>query len=190
MEDIKVVKNFITDEECEIVKQYIVESTKSFDSSMDRYIQKFGDDKYFKRRHGEWSDLVNIEGTIRDILKRIRDYTVSISGDEDVEVCQMWLSKHWPGSSLQYHNDHDGGVNTHLKYSAVIYLNTISTGRLEFPFRRLSHKPSAGDLVIFDSQHKSNGHKVDRIDDERYSMPIWLASKEHSIWNYFGVEPS
>lgn len=190
MQDIKVVKNFISEEECNIVRSYIEKSTSHIDNNMDRYIQKFGDDKYFKKRHGEWSDLVDIEQTIKEIMKRIKDYTVLTYGDEDIEVCQMWLSKHWPGSTVQYHNDHDGGVNTHLKYSAVIYLNTISTGRLEFPFRRFSHKPSAGDLVIFDSQHKSNGHKVDRIDDERYSMPIWLASKEHSMWDYLGVDPS
>lgn len=190
MKDIKIIKNFISQEECNIVMEHIKESTKEFDASMDRYIQKFGDDKYFKKVHGQWSDVAPIEPTLREISKRIREYAISIDGDEDLDICQLWLSKHWPGASLVYHHDSDGGVNTHLKYSAVIYLNTISTGRLEFPFRRFSHKPSAGDLVIFDSQDKTNGHKVDRIDDERYSMPIWLASKEYSIWKYLNIEPS
>lgn len=190
MDDIKIIKDFISQEECEILIGHIENNLESFHFQWDRHIQKFGADNYHRHLTEKWSDLADVEPVVRNILKRVVDYTVELSGDDDIDICSVWFSKHNPGAWLQYHNDNDEGRNTHFKFSAVIYLNTISTGRLEFPFRRFSHKPNAGELVLFDSQHKSNGHKVDRIDDDRYSMPIWLASKEHSVWNYFGIEPN
>ena len=105
----------------------------------------------------------------RNIFSRI----VEQAGSEFF-VCAFWLAKQYQGGRVDFHEDTDNGANQHLEYSAVIYLNSQqSGGELKFPLYGYTYAPVAGDLVIFPSK-EAGLHGVMTINEERYSLPVWL----------------
>ena len=184
MNSIKVVKNFINPAQCAGLIEYIDGLERDMPEEFSRYQDgkrlalQFGNDLY--HGHSSRLDLALLgdrEEEIREHFKlAVRAVKDSFEVDPAAElfVCSFWIAKQYPGATVEEHEDTDDGHNLHFEYSAVLYLNTLdSSGDLEFTELGYTCKPAAGDLVIFPS--KSTGmHRVSKILEDRYSMPLWL----------------
>jgi predicted 2-oxoglutarate/Fe(II)-dependent dioxygenase YbiX len=181
-ESIKIVKNFLSDEECldaiDYINEVIKNKIENFAIYQDgkRLALQFGKDLY----HGHLSNL-----TLRLVSKKenvfrkyfsmaIKETQEMFSDYDDMYVSSFWIAKQFPGAIVPEHEDTDGGLNTHFEYSAIIYLNTLSdSGELVFPSLDKKYFPQAGDLVIFPSR-STGTHRVEKINEDRYSLPIWI----------------
>lgn len=195
MNPINIVNKFTTEDECRILIEYINNNYNNFTELQTRFIQAFGTD-YTDHNHKcgmehdimrQFSELKDVQDVVRNILKRVKEYSISSYNDNDLEINSIWICKYKPGNSLVYHHDNDNGSNPHFKYSGVLYLNSLNSGRLEFPFRNISYKPVAGDLVMWATQDKHNGHKVGKIKEDRYCIAFWLAADQYSMWKELGI---
>lgn len=189
MNNIKIINNFISQEDCELIIDHIENNLGYFEFFIKRYLRFYGKDEFYKQQSGSWSELSPIDSVIRNMIKNAVSSAKDIYKDEDLDLYVMWLSKHTAGSSLAYH--HDTGDEQHdidFKYSAILYLNTIDSGAIQFPHLNFVYQPKAGDLIMFASRDKNNGHQVDQINSDRYTIPFWLGSKQNNIWDYLKVE--
>jgi Rps23 Pro-64 3,4-dihydroxylase Tpa1-like proline 4-hydroxylase len=181
-EVIKVVKNFMTEEEMKFWRDYndeILETKKEYIAYYEegrRPILQFGNDKCWSHNSYPTLEIVkDQEDKIRSVFDRVTDATKkAFDDDEDLYMSSFWFAKQLPGSEVREHEDTDSGKNTQFKYSAVFYLNTLKmTGQLIFSDLHHSIKPDAGDLVIFKSQDTGR-HLVEPIDEDRYTIAMWM----------------
>jgi len=183
---IKVIKNFIQEPEIEMMIDYInhLEKTEldKFAVYQDgkRLALQFGKDKCHEHTSHHTLAIVDEK---RELIygyfsRAIAEVSKAFEDTGDLYVCSFWAAKHYPGSTVPRHEDTDNGLNMHFKYSAVIYLNTLSdSGELSFVETDYSYSPSAGDLVMFLSQG-SGTHAVSKITEHRYTLPLWITDVE------------
>jgi hypothetical protein len=188
--NIKVIENFMSEEDMKFFRHY---NDYLLENKYDKFIKfyegkrpvlSFGKDLYHKERSHLTLDVVKekeaeIRGLFSDVTNKIKE----VFNDEDeLYVCSLWIAKQEPGAEVEIHEDTDGGVNTHFKYSCILYLNTLSSGgELVFTDLDYTYKPKAGDLVVFESQ-TTGRHMVPEIPEERYTIPMWItADKDFAI---------
>jgi Rps23 Pro-64 3,4-dihydroxylase Tpa1-like proline 4-hydroxylase len=53
-----------------------------------------------------------------------------------------------------------------------------SGGVLSFPDLNYKYSPVQGDLVVFPSKPLEFVHEVEEINEERYTIPVWLTEYE------------
>mgnify|MGYP003349967784 CR=1 FL=1 len=184
MNTIHVINNYTDIYTMDSIKAFIDSRPEDYIDYGLRQIQMFGYDESYKdgSSHPDLSRIAPIEDLIRNkVFKPVRETIASIYGDGDYDISNLWISKQFPGSKLNLHIDSDHGNNPQFMYSAILYLNTIDSGVLEFPDLNFEYKPNAGDLVIFPSQDPLTGHKIDYIGDIRYSMPMWLSPSKYAL---------
>lgn len=143
-----------------------------------RPVLSFGKDLFHKHKSHETLEIVkDKEEEIRALFLKVVNKIKDLFNDsDDLYVCSFWMAKQAPGAQVEVHEDTDGGVNTQFKYSCIVYLNTLSSGgELIFTDLNYTHKPIAGDLVIFESQ-TTGKHMVPEIPEDRYTMPMWITS--------------
>lgn len=183
-EVVKVVNSFLSEEEVKFFieyEDYILENMydkMAIFNNGNRPILQFGKDFYPEYKSYETLDLVSdIEDKIRDIFSRVETKTKEIFNEiDDLYVCSFWFAKQLPGAFVMEHDDTDNGVNYQFKYNAVIYLNTLKdSGELIFTDLKYSHKPVAGDIVIFKSV-EAKRHLVNTINENRYTLPMALST--------------
>jgi hypothetical protein len=183
---IRVIPNFLSPVECaawiRLINELEQTVREKFVTSPDarRIALQFGLD-YCEENSSDVSlaALADEEFAARQIFSRIIEETGSTFSDmNELFVCAFWLAKQYPGAQVGFHEDTDNGANPHMEYSAVIYLNTqVSGGELKFPKYGYTYTPRAGDVVIFPSK-EAGLHGVTRIDEERYSLPLWMTYDE------------
>jgi hypothetical protein len=122
----------------------------------------------------------DIEDRIRDLFSKVQNKAKELFEDsKDIYACSFWFAKQLPGAFVMEHEDTDGNINTHFKYSAVIYLNTLkSTGQLIFTDLKHSYMPEAGDMILFKST-ESGKHLVEPIDEDRYTLAMWITEDKN-----------
>jgi len=184
MENVRIIKNFLDAqavakfiEYTDLLEQHMPEEFSTYQDGK-RLALQFGNDLY--HGHSSRLDLTllgDMESDVREYFKlAIQATKDSFDVDPAAElfVCSFWIAKQYPGATVEEHEDTDDGHNPHFEYSAVLYLNTLEgSGDLEFTELGYKCSPAAGDLVIFPS--KSTGmHRVSKILEDRYSMPLWL----------------
>jgi len=178
---IKIINNFIEDSDIEKIIKYIDSNLYKF--SLDersigghRYSYRFGKCYAHKDSRENLNDLINI----KDVIDKYSQKACSLTKKEfnetnDVILASLWLAKQQSGATVTYHKDIDDGKNPQFKYSAVIYLNTMeNSGKLRFPIINFEYSPIAGDIVIFPSDGVEFYHGVDAINQDRYTMPMWM----------------
>lgn len=179
---IKVVKNFLSEEEMKFFRDYedhILETKQDklvVFSNGNRPVLQFGRDLCHEHHSHLSLDIVSdIEDKIRHLFSMVESKSKELFDDpKDIYTCSFWFAKQLPGAKVMVHEDTDNGLNTHFKYSAVIYLNTLKdSGSLVFPDLGHSYMPQAGDIVIFKSIDAGR-HLVDTINEDRYTMAMWL----------------
>jgi len=180
---IKIIKNFISKDEAELIIEYIERNYTSF--------TKDHRGLWFKKLFG--LDTVYRAGLCEGIIEGLEDITElsikivddvrglvskSFNDTDDLFLNTLWFVKHLPGNVVGEHSDTADGADGQFVYSAIVYLNTIEDGGvLDFPSIDLSIRPELGDLIIFPS--KDILHRVSNIGEYRYTIPMWFTkSKE------------
>jgi hypothetical protein len=185
IKQIQIVKNFLTEEECEYLKNYIESKLDIMKGSKiqgdRRKFISFGKDSFHKDSEVSLDAISEIEPLLRnDIFPRLTDKITSLTNNRKrLMVNNFFLAKQYPGARIDSHVDTDGGQNMQFKFSGIIYLNTMSSGgELHFPDLNYTYSPVAGDLVTFPSKPLEFVHEVVEIHEERYTIPIWLTEYE------------
>jgi hypothetical protein len=181
---IKVIKNFIQEPEIGLMIEYIdhLEKThiEKFSVYQDgkRLSLQFGVDPFPYNKSNDLSLLEDKKELITSYFKRVVDTTKKeFDLVQDIYVCFFWLAKQYRGAWHDKHEDTDSGYNPHIKYSGLIYLNTMTRGgELYLEDFGYTYKPEAGDLVLFPSH--GTYHQVHEILETRYSLPIWMTDLE------------
>jgi hypothetical protein len=187
---IKVIKNFIKEPEIGAIIDYIdyLEETE-----LDKFVSyqagkrialEFGVDEDPDHTLASFSDLSllgdNRDNTISYFKGVVEAVKKTFNEEKKLYVCAFWFAKQYPGAIVDFHKDTgDGGdwYNGHFKYSAITYLNTMTTGgKLTFKDFGYDYTPEAGDLVMFPSYGLVHG--VEEIFETRYSLPMWITDIE------------
>jgi hypothetical protein len=187
---IKVIKNFIQEPEIRMMIDYVdyLESTK-----LDKFAQyqsgkrlalRFGVDEDPDHKDASFSDLSLLKDNRSNIVsyfnRGAEAVRAAFNEEKDLYVCSFWFAKQYPGAIVDFHKDTgDGGdwYNGHFKYSAITYLNTMTTGgKLTFRDFGYDYTPEAGDLIMFPSYGLVHG--VEEIFETRYSLPMWITDSE------------
>lgn len=188
MESIRIIKNFITSDEQAVLVNYTdyleqaVNEKFAIYQDGKRLALQFGNDSAYPETSWLTLDLIREkEPMIRELFTRVIQATKSsfeVAAELDLYVCSFWFAKQYPGATVKKHDDSDEGHNKHFTYSAVLYLNSLEdSGDLEFLSYNYSHRPAAGDLVIFPSQG-TGMHQVSKISETRYSLPFWITTDQ------------
>jgi hypothetical protein len=173
--NIKIVENFISEEEA----NFFID-----------YINKNKDDKSkFPLTRGEVRGKIRSEANIPELvplrnhddalemIKVISDRTMSefknISGKEDLCTSAFWMTRLGPNTVLPMHTD-DHKFAQHLYFSSVIYLNDeYDGGYIKFKDIDLTYKPKKYSAIFFPSSYQ---HAVTRImSGIRMTLPNWVS---------------
>jgi hypothetical protein len=187
---IKVIKNFIREPEIGAMIEYIdhLENTE-----LDKFVSyqtgkrialEFGLDEDPDHTEYSFPDLsllgdnrANINSYFKKVIEAVKS---AFEVDKELYTCAFWFAKQYPGAIVDFHKDTgDGGdwYNGHFKYSAITYLNTMTTGgKLTFRDFGYDYTPEAGDLIMFPSYGLVHG--VEEIFETRYSLPMWITDTE------------
>lgn len=195
---IKLIKGFLSKEESESMIRHIdhLEETKpgrfrygpenpmvfmEFGKDFDRYgvteddLQRHGTRKLHELEILEQSARLQIVSVFKRIVETI--YSEFDEPDE-LYVNECRIAKYYPGVTVPIHSDTDDGFSSHLKYSAIVYFNTMTKGGGEVVFmdHDYSHSPEQGDLVLFPCL-EGGYHKVTEILETRYSIALWCTDR-------------
>jgi hypothetical protein len=181
---IKVIKNFIKEPEISSMIEYIDLQEQinisefAIDQGGKRIALQFGkelNDNYDAWGHSDLSLIPEKRELIQDYFRDIVSETKKgFTVEKDIHVCSFWLAKQYPGAVIESHQDTEGFKSLHLKYSAILYLNTMkSGGELYFESFKYTYKPEAGDLVLFPS-FEAGAHGVNEINETRYNLVLWM----------------
>jgi hypothetical protein len=182
---IKIVKNFLTEQEISSMIDYIdyLEKNKLEEFASDhggkRLALQFG--KELNDYYDAWTHLnLDLIAEKRDVLQDyfqrvVQETEANYDIPAKLSVCVLWIAKQYPGAIVEVHQDTDDGKSMHIKYSGIVYLNTMTNGgELHFEASGYSYKPEAGDLILFPS-HEAGRHGVNKIDEVRYSFLMWMS---------------
>lgn len=191
LDDIKIIKNFLSLEDAQRVINYINDSIATAvdwlsDGSTPNFVYR--PDRWYKRRMGlddlmpnysperSISNLREVEGLIKGIVENARVEIGKAFNDQDkLYLNSLWLTKHLIDDSLTLHSDTGSGYNPQFYYSSILYLNTVDDGgELYFPNLDLYVKPSVGDLVAFPAHGVLMEHEILVTGQERFTIPMWF----------------
>lgn len=165
---IKIIPNFINDEDCE---------------TAIRMIDKF-DSKDKLEEFNASMDVLVVPENIPDGIKIIKKYSDKILEEHRKEwgfvsnlyTTEGWLSLWESGRSTGVHSDaHDD--YEFLIFATVLYLNDSNDyggGEIYFPNQEFSYHPKKGDAVIFPCGGQEYAHGVGTVlYGRRYTIPMW-----------------
>jgi hypothetical protein len=188
IEEIKIINNFISQEEADLLISYINNNVDVFNvdytTGGKRQRLLFGKDSYDNSRsEATLEKIKDIEPFIRKKIFPKVEKTIkkAYSNKKNLMVASFFLVKQYKGATVPEHIDTDGASNMQFKYGGVIYLNDMeANGKLRFSEFNYEYLPKACDLIIFPSKPYQYRHSVDEINEDRYSLPIWLT--EYPFW--------
>jgi len=186
IENIKVIKNFVTDEEKERLINFINSNLDRFDDYSNqqnerRFALRFGKDQVY------WDTSETVISGIEEIADIANKYfdlvpqtiKTEFSDANEIFPCSFWLAKQEPGAFVAAHRDANEKLNRHFKYSIIIYLNdNNSNSELSFPLLDYKVFPESGDMIVFPTLGHEYLHEVAKISENRYSMLFWLTEEK------------
>lgn len=172
----RVYENFIDQQDADTVIKFIDDNSSVFNYGINNLIMylRYGKDIHFKE-----DDFSLLSDEVKKILNKYATKIVESSkehfGVEDCYMTQAWLVKRLPGNMHGLHNDYEYG-DEHIQFGGVIYLNDTGInggGEIFFPKLKYEHKPSARDMILFNSRDNINTHGVKMVKSDRYSIAFW-----------------
>lgn len=162
MVDIKVMHNVISDEDCNIIIDYLDNNNNTPDFPQLRFKNNA---KFRKTFVDPYSDEIK---TI--ILK----YANILSPGSDYYVAEYFLSLFEKGYEMHMHKDIYEDIE--FTHSVVMYLNDdFEGGNLVIPDLNFIHSPKKGDVVMFSPVETD--HYVSMITSgKRYTAPFWFTN--------------
>jgi hypothetical protein len=162
--NIKIIKNFVSDKECKILINYITKilTPQEYPVKWDEHLQPIVTRKSY----------TNVEPTykyvplVQELLEKEYGFPVKNKN--------VFVGRWDAGDKLELHVDDLGTTSTN-HMATLIYLNSdYEGGEIVFPTHNLSHKPEAGDLIMFPG-NMHYAHEVKTITSgSRFSIPMWF----------------
>lgn len=197
-EDIIEIQNFITLDEC---LQAINSANKIKEEDWSKlYLDSIKKQAKLYYNEDDYQKLID-DGTIGinygiidkvaqgDIQVKSREWVgrmIELFENSDL-IIPLWgsynsIQRHYPGSKFDYHVDSqgfDGKADSNVIYTSVIYFNDdYNGGELDFPKQGVTFKPSAGSLVIFNSDPEFvHGVKEIELGPNRYAATCFVRVK-------------
>jgi len=165
-ENIKVIPNFINDEEIKSLLDSCTENKKlSFESQKDDLDNAVN-----------WMHVyIGIEDKF-NIINRIKVEIINAYGFDSIkpQMPNLSVAKWEKGTKLHLHVD-DLGYATNNHIPTLIYLNDdYEGGEISFATHDITIKPKVGDLLIFPG-NMHYAHEVKEVlSGTRYTLPIWF----------------
>ena len=186
---VRVIPNFLSTVECaawiDLINELEISRPEDFtvykNEESYRLALQFGEKLYDSQQARPSLDVLGEkwQQAAGEIFSRVIESARQDLHPGELFTSVFWLAKQYPGSKINLHEDTDGGADSHLAVSSLVYLNSQSIGgELRFPKFDYTYKPQAGDLVLFDTL-AAGLHAVDVIQEERYSLPMWFTRDEH-----------
>jgi hypothetical protein len=173
MNRIKIIPNFVSDEDC---------------ATAIKMIDKF-DSKHALEKFNANMDVLVVPEDVPagvQIIKKYSDKILEVQKEHhgfvrDLYTTEGWLSLWESGYGTGVHTDsHDN--YEYLIFATVLYLNDGDEyigGEIYFPNQGLVHKPRKGDAVIFPCGGHEYVHGVTEVlDGRRYTIPMWHTTRK------------
>jgi len=165
-ENIKLIQNFLSDDEIKYLLDNVTENRKfSFESQKDD--------------SGNAINWMHIYAGIEDKFKirdKVKVEIISAYGFDSIrpKESHLQVAKWEKGTSLNLHVD-DLGYVTDNHIPTLIYLNDdYEGGEISFATHDITIKPKVGDLLIFPG-NMHYAHEVKEVlSGTRYTLPIWF----------------
>jgi hypothetical protein len=185
-EEIKIIQQFISEEDSNAFINYINKNIEKFyvdprSKTGKRYAYKFGKDGVHADSRPTLEELSDIKDLVLAYASKACEEAKSqFSYDGQLFLSSFWMAKQDPGAIITYHKDTDQDNNLQFMFSGVLYLNAMPeySGKLRFPELSFQYCPDAADLIMFPSHGDEYTHGVDWISTERYSLAFWLTADE------------
>jgi hypothetical protein len=171
--NIKIIENFITSEECSILY-----------NECKNELFKYKDSNTGK----QWKDKVSgrdaLSNDSKKILSNVENNAITLAQKEyqvELELASnVTLVKWIKDDDMGQHVD-DFAV-FHNNISSILYINdNYIGGEIVFDQYNYSIKPKSGTLIMFPG-NKYYAHKVNKvIDGNRYTAPFWFKYKDSSF---------
>lgn len=162
--NIKIIKNFISEKECQILLNYIVKflTPKEYPVKWDENLEPI----VTRRSYTDVKHTFKYVPLVQEVLEREYGFPVKNKS--------VFVGRWDEGDSLDLHVDDLGTTSTN-HMATLIYLNgDYEGGEIVFPTHNLSHKPEAGDLIMFPG-NMHYAHEVKTITSgSRFSIPMWF----------------
>lgn len=167
-ENIKILPNFLSPEEC----KDIVESIRNTPTSSSKPVQfsPQGEPVCFRN---DWDRSAYIDKYKSMVFDLIQEHFHVKLKHRSAKIAE-WTKN----DRFQLHID-DLGTNEYHGASATIYLNDDYVGgEIYFPLHNMSIKPKVGDLILFPA-NKNYEHIINVIESgSRYTIPLWYTFLE------------
>jgi hypothetical protein len=165
-ENIKLISNFLSDDEIKYLLDNVTENRKfSFESQKDD--------------SGNAINWMHIYAGIEDKFKirdKVKVEIINAYGFDSIrpKESHLQVAKWEKGTSLNLHVD-DLGYVTDNHIPTLIYLNDdYEGGEISFATHDITIKPKVGDLLIFPG-NMHYAHEVKEVlSGTRYTLPIWF----------------
>jgi hypothetical protein len=170
---IKVFENFVTDEDC----NYLINFLNNTEDSFGRInsIRKI--------------NLRPESEIIKNILLNVLNKTKKEFNNDNLFITSYMISSYEPGYEMGVHLDTED-MRECNKISMVLYLNNdFEGGDIVFPIIDFKHSPKAKELVCFLSEPRENAHGVEVIKSgRRYVMPIFITDEKENASKFIHPE--
>lgn len=162
-ENIKVIKNFISNEECDLLMT-IIKNTKAkeFPVQWDHNFKPV----VVRKTYTDIRAVSMYVSMVKDILQK--EYGI------EVENRSVSVARWDAGDKLELHVD-DLGTTNYNHMATLIYLNNdFEGGEIVFPTHNFSYRPAKGDLIMFPGNYHYPHEVLKITSGTRFSVPMWF----------------
>jgi len=162
-ENIKVIKNFLSDEECDILLNLTKKTqAKEFAVQWDHNFRPIATRKTY-------TDIKAVSmyvPLVKDVLEKEYGFPVE---NKSVSIAR-WDT----GDKLDLHVDDLGTTKTNHMATLIYINNDFEGGEIIFPTHNFIYKPEKGDLIMFPGNYYYPHEVATITSGTRFSLPMWF----------------
>ena len=164
VENVKVIENFLSEKECQILIDLITRFGKAeelpvqWDADLNPTI--------VRKTYSNLRIADKYVPMVQELLEKNYGFPVKNKS--------AFFAKWEAGDKLELHVDDLGPTNTNHMATLIYLNNDYEGGEIDFPTHKLSHKPKTGDLIMFPG-NMHYAHEVKTIiSGVRWTVPMWF----------------